>query len=199
MISKSTHKTSITRSSPNDIMISKSSHMKTSTQSSPIDDTLVHQSINATLNYYTLQWWLLLCFISLINIAIWIYSYRTLLNDHDNVVNNHHPYKKHHLLLSGIYVFVCAYRSFLPRIDLERYCLWDTFASSIFLGRFFATIAEVSFATQIALFLYHLGQVHDIPMACKFGDSIGTIDCYCTGILLVWRCYIESWISRNRR
>ena len=146
-------------------MISKSTHMKTSTRSSPIDDTLLHQSINATLNYYTLQWWILLCSISLINIAIWIYSYRTLINNND--VNHHHPYQRNHLILSGIYVFVCAYRSFLPRIDLERYCLWDTFASSIFLGRFFATIAEISFATQIALFLYQLGQVHDIPMACK--------------------------------
>ena len=156
-------------------MISKSTCHETSNRSSKkVDDDTLHQSINGTLNYYTLQWWILLCSISLLNIAIWIYSYRSLLNngndnnniDNDNI-NNHHKYQKHHLLLSGIYVFVCAYRSFLPRIDLERYCLWDTFASSIFLGRFFATIAEISFATQIALFLYQLGQVHDIPMACK--------------------------------
>jgi hypothetical protein len=86
-------------------------------------------------------------------------------------------------MLSGVYVFVCAYRSFLPRIDLERYCLWDTFASSIFLGRSAATIAEVAFAGQIALFLYDLGQVHDHPfarcLAIVLVPMIITAQCFC--------------------
>lgn len=61
-------------------------------------------------------------------------------------------------ILSGIYVFVCAFRSFLPRIDVERYCLIDHPLSSVMLGRSLATIAEVSFSAQCALLIYNLGQ-----------------------------------------
>lgn len=61
-------------------------------------------------------------------------------------------------ILSGIYVFVCAFRSFLPRIDVERYCLFDHPLSSVMLGRTLATIAEVSFSAQCALLIYQLGQ-----------------------------------------
>src|SRR5262249_15867847 len=39
------------------------------------------------------------------------------------------------LLLSGVFVAVCAFRSIVPRVDLERQCLWNTPLSSIFLGR----------------------------------------------------------------
>jgi len=39
-----------------------------------------------------------------------------------------------------------------PRVDAERVVLYDNFLSSIFLGRFLATIAEISFALQISSF-----------------------------------------------
>jgi hypothetical protein len=52
--------------------------------------------------------------------------------------------------LSGIYTFVCAFRSVFPRVDAERVVLYDNFLSSIFLGRTLATIAEVSFAIQVS-------------------------------------------------
>jgi len=143
-------------------------------------DRAMRRSIGAALDHHTLLWWAILSSISLFNIGVWVYSYCTL---DTAAVNDAHPYQRHHLLLSGIYVFVCAYRSFLPRIDLERYCLWDTFASSIFLGRSAATIAEVAFAGQIALFIYHLGEVHDHPIACNLAVAlvpmIAIAQCFC--------------------
>ena len=144
-------------------------------------------------HHLTLRWWAFLSTMSLLNIAIWFYSYRTLhskdpavieddddddddngtTNNDDNTTNEYDEYtnsdaayyQRYHLMLSGVYVFACAYRSFLPRIDLERYCLWDTMLSSIFLGRSAATIAEISFAGQIALYLRQLGDHHDHPWA----------------------------------
>lgn len=65
--------------------------------------------------------------------------------------------------LSGIYVAVCAFRSWLPRVDLERYCLVDTPLSSMFVGRTAATVAEISFAIQVALCLHHIGEVAQMP------------------------------------
>ena len=58
--------------------------------------------------------------------------------------------------LSGIYTFVCAFRSVFPRVDAERVVLYDNFLSSIFLGRFLATIAEISFALQISCYNWNI-------------------------------------------
>jgi hypothetical protein len=52
------------------------------------------------------------------------------------------------VLLCGAYVFGCAFRSFLPRADVQRICLFDTWLSSVIVGRSVATVAEVCFAAQ---------------------------------------------------
>jgi hypothetical protein len=55
------------------------------------------------------------------------------------------------------YVFGCAFRSFLPRADVQRICLFDTWLSSVVVGRSVATVAEIAFAAQWAIILYQLG------------------------------------------
>jgi hypothetical protein len=61
------------------------------------------------------------------------------------------------LFLCAAYVFGCAFRSFLPRADVQRICLFDTWLSSVVIGRSVATVAEVSFAAQWAIVLVLLG------------------------------------------
>jgi len=68
-----------------------------------------------------------------------------------------------HVALSGVYVAVCAFRSWRPRVDLERYCLVDSPLSSMFLGRSAATVAEVCFAVQVALSLHQVGVIAQVP------------------------------------
>jgi hypothetical protein len=65
-------------------------------------------------------------------------------------------YVARQLLLSGIFAAACAFRSILPRVDLERQCLWNSPLSSIFVGRSVATIAELCFAGQCALLIAKL-------------------------------------------
>jgi len=60
-------------------------------------------------------------------------------------------------VLCAAYVFGCAFRSVLPRADVQRICLVDSFLSSLFIGRSVATIAELAFAAQWALLLRQLG------------------------------------------
>src|SRR5262245_21495316 len=96
----------------------------------------------------TMLWWTGLCGLSLLNVVIWLLAARVELPATQ--------YRSAQLTLSGIYVAVCAFRSAFPRIDLERFCLWDTPLSSIFTGRVVATLAEVCFAVQCALFLSKL-------------------------------------------
>ncbi len=74
------------------------------------------------------------------------------------------PYVETQLLLSGVYVGVCGFRSLFPRVDLERLCLWDTWLSAILLGRTVATVAEMCFAVQCALFLHRLSNISGMPM-----------------------------------
>jgi hypothetical protein len=63
------------------------------------------------------------------------------------------------ILLSAAYVFGCAFRSLLPRADVQRICLFNTWLSSVMIGRSVATVAELCFAIQWAIVLRELGKV----------------------------------------
>ena len=99
-------------------------------------------------------WWSLLTLVSGVNIAVWFLLYRQL---HETAVSAARPAAELMLLLCAAYVFGCAFRSFLPRADVQRICLFDTWLSSVVVGRSVATVAEVSFAAQWAIVLYQLG------------------------------------------
>jgi hypothetical protein len=101
-------------------------------------------------------WWGLLTAVSGANIAVWFLLYGQL----------HEPLTGHlgstsgielMLLLCAGYVFGCAFRSFLPRADVQRICLFDTWLSSVVVGRSVATVAEICFAAQWAIILHQLG------------------------------------------
>jgi hypothetical protein len=55
--------------------------------------------------------------------------------------------------LCTAYVVGCAFRSVLPRADIQRICLFDTWFSTVLVGRSVATIAEICFAIQWAIAL----------------------------------------------
>lgn len=69
-------------------------------------------------------------------------------------------YRRRRLLLwlSAGYAAGCAFRSFLPRIDLERICLVESWLSSMVVGRSVATVAELCFIAQCALLLHQAGK-----------------------------------------
>src|SRR4029079_2974210 len=89
-------------------------------------------------------WWACLKVVALFNILLWAAA--CLFRAGTGLLS-------WQLLMSGVFVGVCAFRSWLPRIDLQRYCLVDSPLSSTFLGRSAATVAEVCFAAQVALAL----------------------------------------------
>lgn len=69
------------------------------------------------------------------------------------------------LLLSGMYVAGCAFRSFLPVIDIPRLVLVDSRLSSVLVGRSVATLAELCFALQWALILRRAAFLSGSPFA----------------------------------
>src|SRR5436190_9984077 len=103
-------------------------------------------------------WWSLLTLVSGINIAAWFSLYHYLQQPRTGHLGSTSGIELM-LLLCAAYVFGCAFRSFLPRADVQRICLFDTWLSSVTIGRSVATVAEVCFAAQWAIILYQLGAI----------------------------------------
>ncbi len=82
------------------------------------------------------------------------------------VARVHIPYLQ--LLLSAVYVAGCAYRSFLPVVDIPRLVLVDSRLSSVLVGRSVATVAELCFAAQWALLLHRVASLSASP----FGEAV---------------------------
>jgi hypothetical protein len=101
-------------------------------------------------------WWGLLTLVSGINIAVWFVLCGTLQEPSIGRLGDT-PGISLMLVLCAAYVFGCAFRSFLPRADVQRICLFDTWLSSVTIGRSVATVAEVCFVAQWAIVLHQLG------------------------------------------
>lgn len=101
-------------------------------------------------------WWALLVIASGANIAAWLVLFRYLQAPWVGGLGSASDVELM-LFLSAAYVCGCAFRSFLPRADVQRICLFDTWLSSVTLGRSVATVAELCFAAQWAIILRQLG------------------------------------------
>ncbi len=100
-------------------------------------------------------WWALLTLVSGVNIAVWCWLFYRF---HVQPAGSLDSRSGAELLLCAAYVFGCAFRSFLPRADVQRICLFDTWLSSVVVGRSVATVAELCFAAQWVLVLQQLGE-----------------------------------------
>ena len=101
-------------------------------------------------------WWGLLTLVSGVNIAVWFVLYRELPLQPTGAASSASGIGAM-LLFCAAYVFGCAFRSFLPRADVQRICLFDTWWSSVLVGRTVATVAEIAFVAQWAILLHQLG------------------------------------------
>jgi len=103
-------------------------------------------------------WWYAISAMSVINIGLWVCSYRLLWQNNNKYLPDLFKGRVISIWLSLVYVSVCAFRSFLPRIDLERICLVDHWLSSVLVGRTLTTIAEICFIVQCSLLLREAGK-----------------------------------------
>ena len=101
-------------------------------------------------------WWGLLTLVSGANISVWFLLFRYLQEPRTGSLGSTSDIELM-LFLSAAYVYGCAFRSFLPRADVQRICLFDTWLSSVTVGRSVATVAEICFAVQWAIILHRLG------------------------------------------
>lgn len=100
------------------------------------------------------SWWMFLCVLAAVNVTAWSWTGAMLRRRSSNLTVESLAASRMQLMLSGVYVFGCAFRSVLPLYDIPRIGLFDTWLSSVAVGRSVATVAELSFAGQWALLLY---------------------------------------------
>ncbi len=130
-------------------------------------------------------WWSSLTLVSGVNIAVWFLLYRQLRNQPAGSLDSSSGVELMLLLCAG-YVFGCAFRSLLPRADVQRICLFDTWLSSVIVGRSVATVAELCFAAQWALMLHQLG-------AMTGADTTLNVAWVIVPLILIAECF--SWYA----
>jgi hypothetical protein len=119
------------------------------------------------------------------NIAVWLLLYRQLHEQPTGSLGSTSGIKLM-LFLSAAYVFGCAFRSFLPRADVQRICLFDTWLSSVAVGRSVATVAETCFAVQWAITLHQLGTMTGSDTSLNAAWAI-------VPLILIAQCF--SWYA----
>jgi len=102
-------------------------------------------------------WWQFLCVIAVINCIAWMVSATAFARRRSHYTAGEYRHRRWLLWLSAGYVAGCAFRSWLPRIDLERICLLQSWLSWMSVGRSVATVAELCFMAQCALLLHMAG------------------------------------------
>jgi len=104
-------------------------------------------------------WWFLLCLLSAVNVLALTYSARVLWKKQGRIPADVYASRQLQLILSTGYVLGCAYRSALPVFDVQRICLFDSWLSSVIVGRSVATVAELCFVTQWALLMLEISKL----------------------------------------
>jgi hypothetical protein len=117
-------------------------------------------------------WWTVMCVVSVCNIWLWRHSARALSDRRETMDRAEYQYQRWQLLLSAAYVFGCAFRALLPRADVQRIGIFDTWASSVLVGRSVATVAELCFAVQWAMFLRQTARRADCRRAASIAYLI---------------------------
>ncbi len=103
-------------------------------------------------------WWGALCTVSVLNVAAWRVSAAALARRRAGAAPDAYAFQRRQLVLCAVYVLGCAFRAVLPRADVQRIGLFDSWASSVMIGRSVATVAELCFVAQWALLLHRLGR-----------------------------------------
>jgi hypothetical protein len=117
-------------------------------------------------------WWGFLVAVSAANIALLAAMHRIFQGKSAASRRSLHRIEVLLILLCAGYVFGCAFRSVLPRADVQRIVLFDTWLSSVAVGRSVATVAEVCFAAQWALVLHFFARLTKADTARNIANAV---------------------------
>jgi len=116
-------------------------------------------------------WWTVLCGVAALNVLAWALSAAALRRRLGAMTDVCYWACRRQLVLSAVYVFGCAFRSALPVFDGPRLALFNTWLSSVIVGRSVATLAEVAFVAQWALMLRDTARLTH----CSFAKRVSRV------------------------
>ena len=99
-------------------------------------------------------WWTVLCAVAVINACGWHRTAQRVARQSATADALVGRFRKRQLWLSAVFVLGCGFRSLIPRADMQRFGLIDSWLSSALIGRSVATAAELCFVAQWALLLH---------------------------------------------
>lgn len=129
-------------------------------------------------------WWMFLISVAAVNVLLWTMPF-WLIRKRARLSASTIRIEPM-MALAALYVFACAFRSVLPRADVQRICLFDTWLSSVFVGRSVATVAEICFVLQWAILLHYLSRMAKSATARNISNVI-------VPLILIAECY--SWYA----
>lgn len=98
-------------------------------------------------------WWVAISVVSVVNVVAWILVARRHATRARALEADVRSTRRWQLILSALFVAGCAFRSFLPRAEAQRICLYDSWISAAVISRSVATVAELAMVAQWTLFL----------------------------------------------
>jgi hypothetical protein len=144
-------------------------------------------------------WWGFLLCVSTANMALWFQLHRHFRRrwfPRTGIAIRIEPM----IVLCAVYVFGCAFRSILPRADVQRICLFDTWLSSVLVGRSVATLAEVCFAVQWAIVLRELARLSRADTAYNIASLIVPLILlaeFCSWYAVVTTSYLGNAVENS--
>lgn len=130
-------------------------------------------------------WWLFLVAVSVANVTLWFALHRQFRKRSLNIKLGMLRVELM-IALCAAYVFGCAFRSILPRADVQRIALFDTWLSSVMIGRSVATVAEICFVIQWAIVLRQLAVM-------TRSDTVRNVSILIVPLIVLAECF--SWYA----
>jgi hypothetical protein len=145
-------------------------------------------------------WWTGLCAVAVINACGWHRTARRVALQSAAADAHGDRFRKRQLWLSAVFVLGCGFRSLIPRADVQRFGLIDTWLSSVLIGRSVATAAELCFAAQWALLLHvaarGVGSRFGVAVAWILVPLIAVAEvCSWSGVLTT--CYLGNVVEES--
>ena len=116
-------------------------------------------------------WWALLCVMAVINACGWHRTAQRVARQSATAEALVGRFRERQLRLSAVFVLGCGFRSLIPRADIQRFGLIDSWLASALVGRSVATAAELCFVAQWALLLHAAAR----GVGSRFGVAVAWI------------------------
>jgi hypothetical protein len=145
-------------------------------------------------------WWTVLSVVGVVNILGWRVSAAVLAHRRITADPSLHSMQQWQLLLSSIFVLGCGFRSLVPRADVQRIGLIDSWMSSVLVGRSVATVAELCLVAQLAILLHHVSR----EAQCRLGMAVSwlvvpliAVAEICSWEAILTTCYLGNVIEES--